>query len=132
MSERARSRVTEKSSVGDQIVISAVDSITARKQIWEALISHSQHPRWYLDARMALETFVLYTVDMHEPQWYHKLISNENEADIPDLPCTSKATIYTASVAAGMIGSTVRKIITMDTNPHILSLDMFNNTLVVV
>ena len=45
-----------------EIIISAVDSIFARKDIWKAAYNSPAH--WYLDARMAAEQFRLNTIDL--------------------------------------------------------------------
>jgi molybdopterin/thiamine biosynthesis adenylyltransferase len=113
--------------VKDTIIVSAVDSITTRQRIWEVIAC-----KYYIDARMAAEELHIFTVDMDDPEsvaaYENKLMSLE-EGDIPDLPCTSKATIYTGFVAAGMIGSTVRKLITGQEVPQLLTLHLPSNTL---
>jgi molybdopterin/thiamine biosynthesis adenylyltransferase len=93
------------------VVISAVDSIASRKAIWAAVCRGKV--RWYIDARMAAEEYHQYTVDMeHGWDWYNKIISREDDANVPDLACTEKATFYTACFSAGHIGKTVRMIAT--------------------
>jgi molybdopterin/thiamine biosynthesis adenylyltransferase len=96
-----------------EVVISAVDSIQARKNIWQAVLNGKT--RWYLDARMSAEEFQLYTVDMNDlgdAVKYGRMIAYEDDASIPDIPCTQKATFFCAAIAAGHIGATVRKILT--------------------
>jgi molybdopterin/thiamine biosynthesis adenylyltransferase len=106
-------RVDENTLLDDDIVISAVDSITARKQIWEAVKKTCRG--WYLDARMSAEIFHLYIVNMDlEDTGFHgydRMISEEDEKNVPDVVCTEKATIYTACIAAGHIGKAVRDIL---------------------
>lgn len=101
------------------IVISAVDSIQARKDIWQA-VDHS-NVLWYMDARMGAEEFQLKVVDMSDPGSvvrYDQEIENEDDSRIPDAPCTMKATFYCASLASAMIGRTVRMIATGITPPY--------------
>lgn len=93
------------------IVIAAVDSIASRKAIWSAVCRGKT--RWFLDSRMAAEEFHLYSVDMeHGWDWYGKIIDREDDSRVENLPCTAKATIYTAAMSAGHIGAAVRKIAT--------------------
>lgn len=100
------------------IVISAVDSIAARKEIWEIVGGVDV---WYLDARMSAEEFHLHTIkSAADRDWYDKVLSEETDENIPDIPCTEKATIYTAFVAAGIIGSFVKKIATKEPGPRYL------------
>lgn len=109
------------------ITISAVDSIQARKDIWQAV--ELQGPEWYLDTRMSAEFFQMYVVRQVNADWYDNLIKDQNDSEIPDEPCTSKATIYTACIAAGQIGATVRRIVTGQQEPGILAHDILNNSL---
>lgn len=104
------------------IIISSVDTITARKAIWEAVAA--SNCRWYLDARMGAEVFQLYTVDTADPGWYTDHLDTLHEDDIPDEPCTAKATIYTAFMAAGHIAHQVKRIIMGQTLPKVLIHDI--------
>lgn len=104
-------RVNETSNLTGDIIISAVDSIHSRKGIWEAVKSYT--PDWYLDARMAAEEFHLYPVDMwsvEQVKAYQNRIAETREEDIPDLPCTAKATVYCAAFAAGHIANAIKRI----------------------
>ncbi len=103
--------VLEGEPLSGQVIISAVDSITARKVIWNRV--RAGYNSWYFDARMAAEEFHLYAVDTRKNwQWYDAIISGESEDGVPDLPCTAKATFFCANVAAGIIGLNIRKILT--------------------
>jgi hypothetical protein len=94
--------------LSNPLVVSAVDSIDARKAIWAALQESSW--RWYFDARMGAENFLMYCVHHSKHSWYHNLLMNQEEGDIADEPCTAKATIYTAAFSAGYIGLALRRL----------------------
>jgi molybdopterin/thiamine biosynthesis adenylyltransferase len=126
-------RVNAETDLVDWIVISAVDSINARKEIWKSI--SLSNPAWYLDARMASEVFQLYAVPMDDlDRWraYNDALEALNEEDVPEETCTMKATMFCACVAAGIIGSTVRKIATAKKVPFLLNFDIFNNALTVI
>lgn len=106
------------------MVISAVDSIKSRKAIWQDLRLMADW-KWYLDARMGAEKFDLYCVSREDIQWYSSLLSKQYDELIPDEPCTAKATFYTAAIAAGHIGKTIRKILTGEKPPVWLSHDIY-------
>ena len=112
----------------DSIIISGVDSIKSRKGIYATVIDNwCAFPgpwRWYIDARMASEFLAVYVVNYNHRKWYEDTLAGQSDDDIPDEPCTSKATIYTGCIAAGVIGSIVRKIITGDQRPGILTYDI--------
>lgn len=123
-------RVDKDTVFETQFVISAVDSITARKGIWEAV--KSSKPRVYLDARMGAEQFQLYTIPMAVPDkvaMYDELMQRSSDDLIPDAPCTSKATIFTANIAAGFLGRAVRLLITRKPVEYLLSLNILEGIL---
>jgi hypothetical protein len=105
------------------IMISSVDSIQARKDIWECI--KKAKPLWYIDARMSAEIFQMYLVQMDNPWWYQDTIAGQDDQDIPNDPCTSKATIYTGAMAAGHIGAAVRRIITTKQKPGVMVHNIF-------
>jgi molybdopterin/thiamine biosynthesis adenylyltransferase len=110
------------------IYISGVDSIKSRKDIWESVQNSWVFLNsWYIDARMSSEFFSAYVVTPTQNAWYADTLAGQRDEDIPDEPCTSKATIYTGCIAAGVIGSIVRKIITGHQTPGILTYDIINN-----
>jgi len=105
------------------VIVSAVDSIEARKQIWEAVFSAGLETKViaYIDARMAAEQYQHFAVDMQSTlstMKYWEMLSSTNEEDIEELPCTAKATFYTAAFAAGHIATVVRNILKHEFNPH--------------
>ena len=93
------------------IVISALDSIKARKDVMSALFNEESDWSWYIDAGMGAEELVIYTAQRDEFDWYENRLNSLDEEDIAELPCTEKATIYTANGAAAFIGATVRRIV---------------------
>jgi hypothetical protein len=109
------------------VIISAVDSINARKGIWEVVKNIPF--LWYLDARMGAENFMLYTVRRGSHQWYDEALARQDENAVEDLPCTAKATIYCSAISGGMIGRTVRMIATGVTPPKIVTFDIMNDVL---
>ena len=116
-------RVKENTNLPESLItISSVDSITSRKAIWEAVAAGTG--KWYLDARMGAEVFQLYTVDTANPDWYVEHLSTLNEDEVPDEPCTAKATIYTAFIAAGHIAHQVKRIIMNQPIPKVLVHDI--------
>jgi molybdopterin/thiamine biosynthesis adenylyltransferase len=121
---------THPDNFANPILISAVDSIAARKGIWEAI--KYEDFMWYLDARMGAEVFQLYAVHGDDYDWYDQLMSEQDDSQVEELPCTSKATIFCGALAAAHIGAAVRKIITGLPLPRMLSQDMLSNTLMVV
>lgn len=126
-------RFTENSEYTGTVLISAVDSINARKAIWEA--ARRCQIRFYLDARMAAEEFHLFTVDMSSPEtyaWYEQMLSGESEEGVPDLPCTSKATFYCAMLAAAHIAHAVKRIGMGQDVQHVLIQNLPQNSLTIL
>ena len=96
------------------VVISAVDSIGSRQGIWQALKSNNVAWKYYIDARMAAEEFQALVVHFRQAGQYEETLMALSEDDVPDLPCTEKATFYTAMIAAGHLGALIKMIVIND------------------
>lgn len=114
--------------IANEIVISAVDSIQSRKDIWAAI--HDKPWVWYIDARMAAESLLIYTVDGKDSGWYDQMIAEQQDSNVPDLSCTAKATFFCACGAACVIGSFVRRIATGIRPPKVYSWNILEDNLI--
>lgn len=103
---------------GYRVILAAVDGVEARKEVWRAAKKAS--PLYFLDSRMSSEEFHLYTVKMSDSEWYENALMSLNEDDIPDEPCTSKATTYTTMTAAGHIAWCLKCIASNERPPQYL------------
>ena len=94
IADRYRSRM----ETGD-VVFCCVDSIAARSAIWRTL----QHRcDFWCDGRMLGETIrILTTTSGHNPEHYSSTLFPSTEAQRGT--CTSRSTIYAATVAAGLM-----------------------------
>lgn len=110
--------------LANPIVISAVDSITARQNIWAAICG--QPWLWYIDARMSAEELVLHIVNGEDREWYAEMLGGQSEEETPDLPCTSRATFHCGLGAASFIGAVCRRIITRQPMNRIIAFSFFN------
>jgi molybdopterin/thiamine biosynthesis adenylyltransferase len=124
-------RIEKDDEFISDFLISAVDSIHARKDIWEA--AKKSHIRYYFDARMAAEEFHLYAVNMSEDvNWYETMISQEDDTNVLEIACTAKATIFCAFIAAGLIGSAVKTVSIEEHQPRVTVLNIRNLALTVI
>ncbi|MFO0811590.1 MAG: ThiF family adenylyltransferase [Gemmatales bacterium] len=81
------------------VVMVCVDSISTRKIIWESM---QDHVALYIDGRMQAEVMrVLAQDERTDPKRYQDSLFSEAEAQ--NGTCTSRSTIYTASIAAGLM-----------------------------
>ncbi len=104
--ERFRKSHVQKWPQGRQnAVFCCVDSITSRKLIWEAVQTRAH---FFCDGRMAAEVIRVITSDTPAmDRYYASTLFSAGEAYAGE--CTSKSTIYTASIAAGlMVGQFAR------------------------
>lgn len=90
----ANKAIPDGGAFSDIAVFACVDKMSARKTVWETLGSRSG---FFVDGRMAAETCRVVTGGDH----YSKTLFDDREAY--QGACTSKATIYAASVAAGLM-----------------------------
>lgn len=92
------------------MVISAVDSMQARRQIWERSVRYRAGVPLYVDARMGAEVARIYTIQPSDPddvRFYEATLHGDEEAF--RLPCTARAIIYTGFSIAGLIANQVKK-----------------------
>lgn len=93
------------------IVISAVDSISARQEIYQH-IKNKPSVSLYIDSRMSLESLELFVINPlnREDQKYYE-DSIKDASDVVREPCTAKTVMYTPLAAASFIGSTVTRFV---------------------
>jgi sulfur carrier protein ThiS adenylyltransferase len=98
--ERFRRPMLRRLGVSDRLVVfDCVDSITTRRSIWE-VIRHEV--ALYVDGRMSAEVLRVLAVD--RPAMHTIYDATLFEADQAFAgSCTAKSTIYTASIAAGLL-----------------------------
>jgi hypothetical protein len=112
-----------------EVVISAVDSMSSRKTIWKSVRQQSQ-VKLYLDARMGLETLMVYTV---KPQnrgdriRYTQTLCTDQEA--LQEPCTARTICYTPLMAASVLCNLVKRYSNGEMMPCQLVLDLATWTL---
>lgn len=88
------------------VVISAVDSMEMRKELFEKLDGECQ---WLIDPRMGAEVGHIYTVkpgDQRDRTFYEKTLYSD--ANALQEKCTAKSTTYCAMVLSGLVAKTVR------------------------
>lgn len=115
------------------IIISSVDSIRSRQGIWKSVSRNSFG--LYIEARMNAESLQLYCINRRDDDtsdWYQNMIMRQNDDDFPDLPCTAKATFYTANLAAAYIGYLCRRFITHEPLRRVYTIDLPNMSVVLV
>jgi len=96
--ERIEDRFRTKLSVGDA-VFCCVDSIAIRSTIWRCVQSRCE---FWADGRMLGETIrVLAVADQAARNYYASTLFEAGEAQVG--ACTSRSTIYAASIAAGLM-----------------------------
>lgn len=80
-------------------VFCCVDSITARKHIWEAV---KDKVNFFCDGRMSAEVLRIITAcDSKSRTYYPQTLFSQEQAHAG--PCTAKSTIYCANIAAGFM-----------------------------
>jgi hypothetical protein len=105
---------------GFDLIISAVDSIEARQGIWAA-ITNSFDIGWYLDMRMASRQYQHFLLAMHDRERvarYDAMLMGLSESDVDEVPCTEKATFFTAATASGHAGNVLCNLMRNEAQPH--------------
>lgn len=126
-------RFVSWSDFASEIIISGVDSIQSRHEIWDVITPEPW--QWYIDCRMGAESLLMYVIDgsIWSRAWYASILVGQSDADVLDAPCTSKATFFCAAGAACLIGKTVRQIVTGDmAGKRIISWDILSDRMVTI
>ena len=91
------------------LVIGAVDSMVARKHIWDNCIRFNPKIPLYIDARMSSEVcriFSIKPIDPEDVRFYEGTLYGDEEA--LEESCTSRAIIYNVFMAASLITHQVK------------------------
>jgi len=94
------------------LVISAVDSMAARQDIWQNCLRFNPEALLYIDGRMSGEVCRIFTVkpvDPEEVRLYEQTLYSDAEAW--EEPCTSRAIIYNVYMAASLIVHQVKNFL---------------------
>jgi molybdopterin/thiamine biosynthesis adenylyltransferase len=114
------------------VVISAVDSMAARKTIWTKAVQYQAGIDVYIDARMGAEVCRIYSVRPSDPEDVRSYAETlYDDGDALDEPCTARATFYTALVIAGLICNQVKKHVRGETLSREIIFDLKTLTLLV-
>lgn len=112
------------------IVISGVDSMKSRQEIWEKVKYNLDVPL-YIDGRIGAEIIQVYTIQpsqLKDVELYEKSLFSDQEA--VELPCTARAIMYTGFVIAGLIGSQFKKWVKNEQFFRRISFDLKTMTIV--
>lgn len=107
------------------IVVVAVDSMAARQMIYESIKAKGFAVKYIIDPRMSAEFYTQYTInpfDEKDQSTYAKVL--QSDADSVAERCTAKSTVYTASLAAGLVTKTIKNIMLAQDYPRIINWDI--------
>lgn len=92
------------------LVISGVDSMAARRAIWNGAIRYRSHVELYIDARMGAEVCRIYSIRPADPDDVRAYeLSLYDDAQATEDRCTAQAIIYNVFAIAGLIANQVKK-----------------------
>ena len=114
-----------------EVVISAVDSMKSRETIWKS-VREKPEVRLYLDARMGLETLMVWTVrpQIREDRVaYSQSLVSDDQAHLD--PCTARTICYSPLMAASILCSHIKRYINDETIPRRVILDLATHTMMV-
>ncbi|HEX6513731.1 MAG TPA: ThiF family adenylyltransferase [Chloroflexota bacterium] len=101
-------RVSEQALRG--VVISAVDSMASRQDIWHGCVRYKPAVPLYVDARMGAEVCRVFTVNPADPDdvtAYEATLHGDGDA--AEDPCTAQAIIYNTFAVAALVANQVKR-----------------------
>lgn len=91
------------------IVVLAVDTMAARREIWDAVWRRPE-TRLVIDTRMGAELGRVLVVNLANPdhaRWYQETLYSDAEA--VEAPCTARAIVYTGFAIAAHVAALVKR-----------------------
>jgi molybdopterin/thiamine biosynthesis adenylyltransferase len=104
-----------------RVVVSAVDSIAVRREIYEWFAASGCE--YMIDVRMGAEDGAVFVVKHGDRQWYEKILYGFGDEDISDLPCTAKATFHTGFGVAAEVGAVYAALARNERCPAYVAMD---------
>ncbi len=115
---------TKESSLDDtEIVISALDNMESRRDVWEVV--RSEFPTLYIDTRMGGEVAKVYALNPFDGSAVRFYEDSLKQGHYP-IPCTAQAIAYNVGLIAAMVGSIVRRSISEMEIPRLIIGDSLN------
>jgi molybdopterin/thiamine biosynthesis adenylyltransferase len=112
------------------MVISGVDSMVSRKNLWQKTVRHRAGIPLFLDGRLGAEVCRLYAIRPADPddvRFYERSLYDDSQA--APLPCTAGAIIYTGFAIASLVADQVKKFATGEAVPREILCDLKTLTL---
>lgn len=110
------------------IVISAVDNMDVRREIYEAVKRECFQVKYIIDPRMGAEDALLYVINPFDPKdqsSYEKTLYSDQDA--LQERCTAKSTIYTANLLSGLVAKAIKNIACKEIYPRITQWSIKHN-----
>lgn len=112
------------------IVISGVDSMKARAEIWTAVKLNNIHIPIYIDGRMGAQLLRVFSVNpcgSLDIEQYEKSLYTDEQA--LKAPCTARGIYFTVNHAAGIIANQVKRFVMGEDWQSEIMFDIKNNNL---
>ena len=93
---------TAEDIIEGAIVIGAVDSMSSRKIIWEA-VTNSPDVELYLDGRLGGQTAQIFAIEPLDGDWYEADWLFDDSEATTGITCTMRAIVFPATVMAGIM-----------------------------
>lgn len=122
--EANHTKFDEETNSFSPIMISGVDSMAARKEIYD-LLKTRYDVNLYVEARMSAETMRIYAICPTNPDHqalYESTLYSDEEAS-PEV-CTAKAIAYNTFVIGGLVSSLVKKHLMNEEVPREIIFDL--------
>lgn len=91
------------------IVISGLDSMASRKQVWQAIMNQPKQVELYIDGRMAAQIARILIVNPNIPtqkEWYESTLFNDTPENA--IPCSARAIGYNTGMISSLIAEQIK------------------------
>ena len=122
-----RGKWTPEDAVDAEVIVSAVDNMDVRKELWG---HYNTHCNLFLDGRMSAMVYKVYAVDTDSTvasDFYETTLYPQSEA--AQERCGEKSIIFTVLGVAGTMLNVLKQWIMNEHRPTEIVADMYNHTL---
>ena len=113
----------------DEVIISGLDSMAARRDLWGMVNDPACRAKFYIDGRMGGELIKLYSVNGGIGRDLYQL-DMDSETGASEEPCTARSIIYNTQVCGGLIAAMIKKYVSEEPIPSLFMFDLANLTIV--
>lgn len=109
------------------VIIMGLDTIEARRNVFENLSKIHKPNAWLIDGRMEANEIQIFAFQLNDTEATQKYVKTLfNEASVTPVACSMRSVVYNCFIVAGLITDIFSRIVNEDPVPFNLEVDLKN------